>query len=161
MPPKRRRRLDPAEAGDGSPDDARGGPEVPETEFSNLATHLLKAWSWGLIPAAEVQRISAAAFRDGLRHGEVERLASLGQWGHYPGNVHKQLTTMLGKNFLPNPLTFEIPVVDPKTTEVSTADCSALLPHEWFSALFHQYPAEFEHIFGCDRLAYFWDNASR
>eukprot|EP00959_Pyramimonas_sp_CCMP1952_P347578 7280422-Pyramimonas_sp.AAC.1 len=86
MAPKKQRRLNPAEAGDGGPGDASPDPGVPETQFSNLGTHLLKAWSWGLMPATEVQRISAAAFRDGLHHSEIERLASLGQWGHYPGN---------------------------------------------------------------------------
>eukprot|EP00959_Pyramimonas_sp_CCMP1952_P315671 6606912-Pyramimonas_sp.AAC.1 len=60
------------------------------------------------MPATEVQRISAAAFRDGLRHREIERLASLGQWGNYPGNVHGQLTTMLRDNQLPLPYNFKI-----------------------------------------------------
>eukprot|EP00959_Pyramimonas_sp_CCMP1952_P410735 8607256-Pyramimonas_sp.AAC.1 len=160
MAPKSRRRLQPVEA-DGGSDDEPGASSAPAPEFSNLSTHLLKAWSWGLTPAAEVQRVAAAAHRDGLRHKEVERLASFGQWGHYPGNVHGQLTTMLGRNELPQAYKFKIPFVDLKSTEVSITDCSVLLPHEWFSVLFHKYPAEFEHMFGVDRIAYFWDNASR
>ena len=111
--------------------------------------------------AAEVQRIAAAAFRDGLRHKEIHHLASLGSWGNYPGNVHGQLTSMLGKNLLPIPLKFEIACVDTKTTKVSTSEASVLLPHEWFSAMFHQYPTEFNNIFGVDRLGEFWNNASR
>ncbi|CAK0806739.1 unnamed protein product, partial [Prorocentrum cordatum] len=113
------------------------------------------------MPATEVQRIAAAAYKDGLRHGEISRLAALGQRGNYPGNIHQQLNTMLGRNSLPQPMVLEIPCVDPKTSEVALADCGVLLPHEWFSALFHRYETEFNYIFGVDRLGEFWANASR
>ncbi|CAK0819926.1 unnamed protein product [Prorocentrum cordatum] len=87
-----------------------------------------------------------AAFRDGLHHPEVQRLASLGSWGHYPGNIHGQLTRMLGKSMLPDPLDITIPCLDPKTTAVTEATASILLPHEWFSAMYHHYPAEFHDL---------------
>ena len=163
MPPKKKRRLEAPEPShgdsDGSPDD---GP-LPDTQFSNLGTHLLKSWAWGVMPAAEVQRIALSAYRDGLRHPEVAKLAALGSWGNYPGNVHQQLTTMLSnsQNMLPVPMTFEVACVDPKTAQAAKADCSALLPHEWFSALYHRYRAEFNAIFGVGRLAEFWNSASR
>eukprot|EP00959_Pyramimonas_sp_CCMP1952_P471063 9497789-Pyramimonas_sp.AAC.1 len=112
------------------------------------------------MPATEVQRIAAAAYKGGLRHGEISRLAALGQRGNYPGNIHQQLNTMLGRNSLPQPMVLEIPCVDPKTSEVALADCGVLLPHEWFSALFHRYETEFNYIFGVDRLGEFWANAS-
>eukprot|EP00959_Pyramimonas_sp_CCMP1952_P044939 938890-Pyramimonas_sp.AAC.1 len=70
MPPKKRRRLAPVEAGDGSSDDAPRDAMAPEQQFSNLCSHLLMAWSRGLTPAAEGQRVAAAAHRDGLRHKE-------------------------------------------------------------------------------------------
>eukprot|EP00959_Pyramimonas_sp_CCMP1952_P453843 9468936-Pyramimonas_sp.AAC.1 len=121
MAPKRRkaRRLEgppPSSDGDGGPDVPPVAPADPQPEFSNLGTLLLKAWTWGLKAATEVQQTAMAAFRDGLHHPEVQRLAPLGSWGHYPGNIHGQLTRMLGKSMLPDPLDITIPCLDPKTT---------------------------------------------
>eukprot|EP00959_Pyramimonas_sp_CCMP1952_P233669 4883433-Pyramimonas_sp.AAC.1 len=136
-------------------------PRPPDSEYSNLGTHLLKQWCWGLVAATDVQRIAMAAYRDGLRHREISHLASLGSWGNYPGNIHGQLATFLGKNWLPEPLVFPVSCIDPKTTQPTEASAAALLPHEWFSALYHRHPAEFQEIFGIERLRDFWDNASR
>lgn len=163
MAPKRRktpRRLEAAGAGDGDADAAPAGVH-PDTPYSNLGTHLLKQWSWGLIPATEVQRVAMAGYKDGLRHPEVVKLASLGQWGHYPGNIHGQLHTILGTNYLPEPAVFPVSCVNPKTSAVTIADCAALLPHEWFSALYHRYNEEFHEMFGVERIGEFWGAARR
>ncbi len=168
--PKRgkKRRLegpspDPSPVSDGGVggDAVPAAPEGPHSKFSNLATHLLKAWTWGLETATEVQRVAHAAFKDGLKHPEIQKLAQLGQWGNYPGNIHDQLRRMLGKSKLPEPLDFDVPCLDPKTSTITEATCSVLLPHEWFSSLYHEYPAEFEDLFAPNGLEEFWSKASR
>ena len=59
------------------------------TKRCNLADLLIEEWGFGRMSAPMVQRIAAAAYSDGL--GQVQRLASIGSWGAYPNNTHRDL----------------------------------------------------------------------
>eukprot|EP00959_Pyramimonas_sp_CCMP1952_P145545 3047233-Pyramimonas_sp.AAC.1 len=94
------------------------------------------------MPATDVQRVTRAAYKDGLHHSEIVKLARMGQWGNYPGNIHKQLSTLLGKNNLPIPLEVEAPCLGPKSNRLTEGPCAILLPREWFSSLYFNYESE-------------------
>eukprot|EP00959_Pyramimonas_sp_CCMP1952_P046239 965471-Pyramimonas_sp.AAC.1 len=82
------------------------------------------------MPATDVQRVTHTAYKDGLHHSEIVELARMGQWGNYPGNIHNQRSTLLGKNNLPIPLEAEAPCLDPKSNRSAEGTCAILLPHE-------------------------------
>ena len=72
--------------------------EEAEVVPSRFALILTQKWGWGRLSAPEVQELAAAAHRDGLQHPEVHKLASIGNWGRFPGNAHRDLLFHLGKN---------------------------------------------------------------
>ena len=64
---------------------------------SNLANRMLDLWGKGKLSAATMQAMAEAAIRDGLRHKEVEEIASLGSNGAYTSNIHRDLLRVLHK----------------------------------------------------------------
>ena len=64
-------------------------------EPSQLATYLITKWSWGLLPAVQVQEICMAAVRDGTKHPEVVALSTLGSSGKSRNHCHRDLVGML------------------------------------------------------------------
>ena len=57
-----------------------------------------------------IQKASAAAKRDGLRHPDIIRLASSGG-ENWPGNMRRDLLTQQRKQLLPEPSEISIPIV--------------------------------------------------
>ena len=75
---------------------------------SELADLLLEWTAWGLISFPMLQKASAAAKRDGLRHPDIIRLASLGG-ENWPGNMRRDLLAQQRKHLLPEPSEISIP----------------------------------------------------
>lgn len=126
---------------------------------SQLVTTLVKEWSWGGHSATEVQRLCLKAYRDqeqllgdlhisiGNIDPSLRAVASLGAWGKYPANVHRELVRWLGNPDPPKPLVVEMPVKVCKPgrlPRVATAEQGILLPHEEFASLFARNRPVFE-----------------
>lgn len=72
--------------------------EVDGIIESNLVTRLLLKATSGKDSYSSVQEDSYAAYLDGLRHPEVTKLASCGNWGQNPGNVRRDIHTAFFSN---------------------------------------------------------------
>eukprot|EP00969_Alexandrium_andersonii_P009914 432612-Alexandrium_andersonii.AAC.1 len=64
---------------------------------SALVTTLVQDFCFGSLDASQVQHYCWAAVQDGATHPLVKRIAGLGNSGACPGNVNKQLRTLLNK----------------------------------------------------------------
>ena len=71
--------------------------EVQMTRPSALVTLLVNNWSWGLMSAAQIQKITKAAMDDGLHHPHVERIARLGTGGLYERNINTEFINCFAK----------------------------------------------------------------
>ena len=159
-----KRRLDPSPPADREESDASSREDDHESAptYASLSTMLLKDWAWGRLYGTEVQRYAHAAFRDGLKHTEVEELSKMGSWGRWPSNVHQQLPKKyLRDNTFPEPVDFDVHCRHPQTLDTIEWPCSVLLPHETFSCLYHSHPEEFREMMGLDSMSEFWGGASR
>ena len=65
------------------------------SEPSHLALLLKQLWAWGDLSAPAIQKIAAAAEKDGATSPEIKALASMGGSGAYPGNAHRDLVQRL------------------------------------------------------------------
>ena len=146
------------------------------TWFSSLANYLLEAWGVGLMAAAEVQRIAFRAVRDHEQDGQrtspdaLVELAELGNSGANPQHVRDQLVTRLRRRFMPNLVSFKLPMLSLKRHEgerlETEADCSMMAPFVFFSVLWNRYPSSFAKRFlgggdatpanASDKLREFW-----
>ncbi len=127
---------------------------------SQLGKYLLSAWAWGEISAPCLQQIAACAAADGATKADVIKLGSLGCGGAFPGNVHRDLLA----NLAPIPLAAASSKIslNMRTGTMFFADVqqSIILPHVFFSNLFHNYKEAFLlHLCGgsYDNLPKFWD----
>ena len=107
--------------------------EQEEIGPSALARILVQKWSWGALSAPELQEIANAAYEDGLQHPEIYKLASLGRWGQYPGNLQRDLLAQMDTK---TSLSTYSSVVDlrleQKTGVWIDTPCTFMLPHKLF-----------------------------
>ena len=103
-------------------------------EPSQLATYLITKWSWGLLPAVQVQEICTAAVRDGTKHPEVIALSTLGSSGQSRNHCHRDLVGMLKPPALAGATsTFKLPLASGNHhREIDQEFC---LPHAMFAAM--------------------------
>ena len=125
-------------------------------EMSGFASKLLLLWSAGEMSATIVQQLAHLAFLDGANHPEVAALASIGSWGQFPGNCHRDLMT----NFLPKVDLCQATLVptfvrDPKSQETVTENAAVFLPHRVIHTL-SKYE-EFPNLLCASKAEEFWN----
>ena len=118
---QRKRKLQEVEA----QHDVRSDNEVVTRKFefdAALAAELIERWCWGFCSAVDVQKLSHKSFLDmravlqktGMSDDHIpsslKALASLGTWGRHPGNVNKELKSLLGEPSYPPPRSFPLRV---------------------------------------------------
>ena len=100
------------------------------------------------------------ALADGLRHAEVQKLASLGSNGLQPSHCSRDLVRMLGPAFqqLPRMESVAIPVEDSRSGEQKQIMLDIQYPHDVF-AHYAGSPMEFHKLFGTEEeLQKFWES---
>ena len=125
-------------------------------EPSNLVTYLIQKWSWGLLPAVQVQEICMAAVRDGTTHPELKRLSTLGSNGKFKNHCHRDLVKMLRPPDLSLATSkFKLPMaVGRHSMQLDQHFC---LPHAMFAAMYENHPEYFGICMGTETsCASFW-----
>ena len=120
---------------------------------SYLAQKLLLKWAWHSMSAGEVQELAAAAQNDfGQTNEAIRRLASLGSSGRNPQNCQRDLISW----FMRKPTKHLLHALPGPDCEVDTV----LFPHEVFSLLAKDFPAEFHRRLGAERVSLerFWSS---
>lgn len=146
------------------PDDADDELADPweEVPLSEQATDLLVDWAWGKIAAVQVQKRLHGSLKDGATHPEVAELAKLGAWGAAPQHLHRDLMRRFFKDMnMPHPQSLVVLAINPRNAEECHPRVDMILPHDWFSTLFHQYRDEFWRLFAVPGIKRFWAGASR
>ena len=115
---------------------------------SHLATVLITLWCWHCLSASAVQRVAHAAYKDGLTHEEIRRLAKLGNWGATDKNLARDLRRAMGMRDMPKATNvktwlggFKVP---PRAREVFQP---IMLPHLWFAHIYHNFQDAFIQLF--------------
>ena len=119
--------------------------ENKQTGPSQLALSLLRKWAWGKLSAPELQSLAQSAYQDGLRHPEIEKLASLGTWGKFAGNMQRDLMVYLEKNSPLSSSTITVNLrlhVEPDTW--ADTGCTLIPPHKLFANIFQSRPEGFK-----------------
>ena len=112
--------------------------EDKELPPSNFALILTQKGGWGKLSAPELQELAFAAHADGLRHPEVEKLASIGAWGKYPANMQRDLLFHVEKFSSMAAVTTSVDLkLNVKGTKFTDTTCTFILPHKLFSTLFN------------------------
>ena len=121
--------------------------EEEQAKSSNLAAELLGLWSWGNMSAPLVQSLAMAAFKDGLQHPEIERMAKIGAGGKFPANMQRDLMTISG-NFPLLKAETVVPNIRVKSLKqegfTEAMDLKFILPHKLFAILFESVPTAFQ-----------------
>ena len=131
-----------------------------EAKPNVLATFLVAQWAWGHMSAPMLQKIAHHAAQDGLDHPEVAALAKLGGSGVHPQNCNRDLMKCLHQPPVMSSLT-TMQVHVKKSLGIKSCTQHVLLPHELFSALYHNHPAAFrKRILGGDQsnVRTWWDS---
>jgi hypothetical protein len=108
----------------------------------------------------QIQLIADAARKDGCDHPDVVRLAGLGCNGLHPGNCKRELQLM----WPPMPL-HDALVKIPVTQKVrrgprlclERVPTAVLLPHTWFSVMYHEYRSHWESLVRDSDPCEFWE----
>ena len=152
MPRRKRRRLDVSDS-----EVASSWDEDPQSE---QVSDLLVDWAWGKVPAVQVRL--HASLKDGATCPEVAELAKLGAYGLSPQHIHRDLTRKFLKDMnTPHPQSLIVAATNPRTAEPCHRRVYMILPHDWFSHLFHHYRDEFWRVFAVPDIKKFWDGAHR
>ena len=104
-----------------------------------------------------VQHLALAAVKSGAATGDIQVLASLGNFGRNENHVAGQITSRFCKNDsldLPVPYCFEAPVLKKGTDSwyLANQTLAVFLPHEWFCWVEHH-----DNVSGFSGLQSFWD----
>ena len=128
----------------------------PGTEQSALTTSLLHLWPLGRMSAINAQELALMAILDGAQHKELADLASCGNFGLNPGNVHRDLMSRFGAD-VRIPEAFVIPSYG-KTATVPCldTDMGIFMPCLMVHSL-TKYEGEFDAMFGIGKQRHFWD----
>ena len=137
---------------------------------SYLFAILVRLWSWGFLSPQTVQKVAHAVLKDlnaievnGVRiKSDIDKLASIGNYGKYEGNCNRDLKERLGTT----PLTLHnctMPLKLLGGTLGATAyvfEQGMLLPHLLIAAMGQFYKKSFEKLIcpGADRIQQFWKN---
>ena len=123
---------------------AKWASEIEKTNIqpSALAELLISQWSWGHISTPFIQKVAAAAAADGLQHPEIERLKSLGSYGRYPNNVHRDLVNQLVKPPIQDAIG-NITLLHKYNLSFISTTQSILLPHELFASMYTHHRGKF------------------
>ena len=135
----------------------------PSSGMSHLAELLIEQWSWGLMSCPQIQSIAHAAKLD-MQKGkmavphDLDRIATLGASGQYPGNMHKCLCIRLDPPIL-SPALSTVHLWMKRTLQrTEQVYVNILLPHQVFAVLY-KYPFVFkEMVLGgdADNVSKFW-----
>ena len=126
---------------------------------SKVARFLLEKFAWGFITSIFVQQIAALILEDiklaqqtGGTLDDLEDLAKAGARGKNPENVHRDVMRNCYISTLPVFRVF-LPFKDGLDHL-----CHMMLPHETFSAIYHNYRSAFDrYVLGpAGRLGTFW-----
>lgn len=137
---------------------------------SYLFAILVRLWSWGFMSPQTVQKVAHAVLKDiqaletnGVRiKSDIEKLASIGNYGKYVRNCNRDLKDKLG----PTKLTLmqcTMPLKIMNGTLGATAyiyEQGMMLPHLLISAMGQWYKKSYEKLIcpGADRIQKFWKN---
>ena len=137
---------------------------------SYLFAMLVQLWSWGFLSPQLVQKVAHAVLKDihalevnGDRiKSDIEKLASIGNYGQYEGNCHRDLKDRLGHTKL-TLFMCTMPLKLLAGTIGATAymfEQGMLLPHLLISAMAKYYPKSYAKLIcpGADRVQKFWKN---
>ena len=126
---------------------------------SALANRLLFLWARGTSSATLIRDLADCALQDHADHPDLVAIASRGNWGAHPGNIHRELMGQFCSNVkLAEPYEVEVPCVHPKTSKEALEKASIFLPHLMFSEIGRNYPKIFCQLFsfGKGKLVEFW-----
>ena len=145
---------------------------TPKHGDSALAELLVRYWAWGFLSPQMVQKIAAAAASDIRRYKDddldfyekLKMLQGLGSEGRHSNNMNAELRTKLAKDhhFKNCILDVKLPLSKPGCSATTFEGQVIILPHAWFSAVFHSYKSAWkEHILpDVAKLNQFWDDMS-
>jgi len=105
-------------------------------------------FAWGAFTPQQVHTISNLSKRDDERNakrGVRDALATMGAKGQCRGNMARDIFRQFPKTRLPQPSSFHVPVRH-KILGRGNPKLPFLLPHELFSAIYHQYPKAFRRL---------------
>ena len=159
--------------------DGKGAPvgkgTAAGTVQSGLVDYLLEEWAWGRMAPQQVQAICDKAFRDASRcfdaakQGaefidipDLQRLSKIAAEGNCPQNAHRDLERCMAPMKLPEPYKFQLRCATETPGIYREHPFEMLLPHEWFHAVYTDYPEHFkEYICGGEHdVQSFWDDVS-
>jgi len=127
---------------------------------SNLVTALLSLWAHGHLSAVAIRKLAEAAALDGLNHAELHDIRKAGNFGEYPGNVHRDIMTRFVKDLcVPEPMEIQVTCLDPKSLQKGKEKASIFLPHIMFSKLAAL--PNFHEIFPLDKVQRFWNDVEK
>ena len=134
---------------------AAGPQPAPHKTYSPLATKLLLLFFSGENSATAIRELAHCAILDGAQHAELGIIASCGNWGLDPGNIHRDILTKFCKNVsLANPFLVDTNVLDSKTSQIETEQAAVFHPHMMLATM--ESYEEFDAVFTPDKLQAFW-----
>jgi len=147
--------------------DAAASSDAPASG-SYLFAILVHLWSWGFLSPQTIQKVAHAVLKDinaletnGAKiKSDIDKLASIGNYGMYPGNCHQQLKDRLGHTKL-TLFRCTMPLKLLGGTLGATAymyEQGMLLPHLLISAMGQWYKKSYDKLIcpGADRVQKFW-----
>ena len=136
-------------------------PVAESKKTSVLVTWLEEQWAWGYMSAQCIQKIASLALQDMVASGAdkipppLQKLASIGTFGHHSGNCHRDLMNIVSR---------KTKVCAPLQTKITLKDGlylqSIMLPHELFHCMWESYNSFFLQTLipaGEPGLRFFWD----
>ena len=141
-------------------------------EFASVQCKFGKAvrecCAWGQLHWSVAQRLAQAIEEDAnavgnFVHPDVQRIASLGSYGRYSGNVRREALTRFKP--LPNlakPLLARVPIIRTKASNhfaPDFMDLPILLPCDIFESLSRYFPRKFQSLLG-NGIQQFWGKVS-
>ena len=124
----------------------------PSHRTSFLVNVLLRLWGWGVLSSPNLQEIALGAVKDGIDHGEVKLMATIGCDGKFPGNMRAEIKTRFFKHIdIPEPEDVLVPVVPHKAlveAPVEWVQHPVLHPRTTFLSLKQNYPQQYSKVVG-------------
>ena len=170
-------------AAEGSGQEPRDPDDATKALFDSLlVAYLVYNWAIGIFSAVKVQQIAYKSWKDQKEiltkvgasndhvQGSLERMAKLGSWGKYPGNINAELKKALPPCYYAIPTKFEISMLAQKTkrdrpSKIFKAPFYIFLPHILFSHLFTEHKQRWSALFlggkTVEQLKGFWAEVRR
>ena len=137
---------------------ARGIDTAHQQVSTPLADALLSLWTCGQLSAIGVQTLANAAVCEGISNESVVLLAAIGTFGQHPGNCHRDLISVVGKECkLPQGVPVVVPALDHKENPpYCEVTCTVMPPHLLLHKLAFNYTDEFKTVMGLADLDTWW-----